>query len=621
MRKIFLQITSMLLLLVGFQGIVSAQITVVGAGSDVNGTYDNTFTYNGKPAYERTSGITKDILWRSDVSEWRFTEGNGSGRYYYNTANTATPPNVGWLIGESGTVPAPVAGGSITSLLVGDGTSGNPYQISTLNSLYWIAFSDTAWGKSFVQTVDIDASETSSWSGGGWTVIGNFTTYFTGSYDGGHFAIDGLTINRAGTNDQGLFGVIYQGSVTNLGMTNVNITGNSGVAPITSYLYIDGSISNCYTTGTVSGTAFAAGLAAHVHTNSIVSTSLSSCTVTATEQAAGGLVSRFDQSSIENSLFLGSVWGDEYVGGVTGFLYQSTVTNCYSAGAVAGNFSLGGLVGANNSSTVSNSFWDIEVSGRSTSAGGTGKTTAEMKTQATFTDAGWDFEGETTNGTNDYWDLNVPVVYNNGYPFLAWQTGTEIGMPVELISLSVSLTSSGVKLEWKTATEVNNHGFEVERKTIDNGQLTMHNWKNVGFVEGNGTSNSPKSYSFSENVVISGTYAYRLKQIDRDGSLAYSPEVEVTVGTAPKEFALDQNFPNPFNPATTMLFSVQVTGKATLKVYNAIGQEVATLFDGIAEAGQYHQATFNASNLASGIYFSRLTAEGKSLVRKLMLMK
>jgi hypothetical protein len=488
MRKCFLQVISMLLLLAGFHGIVSAQITVAGAGSDVNGTYNYTFTYNGKPAYERSSGISKDILWRSDVSEWRFTDGNGGNRYYYNTANTETPPNVGWQIGENGTAPAPAAGGSATSLLVGDGTSGNPYQISSLNSLYWVSLNTAEWGKYFLQTANINASETSTWfSGAGWTPIGTNIVSFTGKYDGNHFTIDGLYISRSDVDGQALFGFTEGAVFTNIGMVNVNISGRQYPSALAAAL-TNGSMSNCYSTGTISGMYFTGGLAGSVSTNSTISNSYSSCTVSSTLDYTGGLVGRLWGGSIvnsyatgsvtgvrdytgglagncvsgatlSNSYSTGSVSGSGHVGGLTGTNSSSTITNCYSTGSVIGSSNYGGLIGSATTATVTNSFWDTQTSVQSTSAAGTGKTTAEMKEYATFYyKNGWDFLDETANGTNNYWGLNP--AQNNGYPFLSIQGFTH-APDFEVITFSISgITGTGAALVGIAGkTSSTQHGF------------------------------------------------------------------------------------------------------------------------------------------------------------------
>jgi hypothetical protein len=177
---------------------------------------------------------------------------------------------------------------------------------------------------------------------------------------------------------------------------------------------------------------------------------------------------------------------------------------------------------------------------------------------------------------------------------------------------------------------VNNYGFEIERKQIplnpplQGGSRAVGEaggFSKVGFVSGSGTTNSPHEYSFTDRNLTVGQTSYRLKQIDRDGVFKYSQSVEVEVGVVPRVFELSQNYPNPFNPSTNIQFTVPADGRATLKIFNTVGQEVATLFNGEAAAGKYNQVQFNASNLASGIYFSRLEFNGKMQMKKMLLLK
>ncbi|MBZ0200904.1 MAG: T9SS type A sorting domain-containing protein, partial [Ignavibacteriaceae bacterium] len=186
-------------------------------------------------------------------------------------------------------------------------------------------------------------------------------------------------------------------------------------------------------------------------------------------------------------------------------------------------------------------------------------------------------------------------------------------LPVELSSFTASASAKSVTLNWVTATEVNNYGFNIEC-TIDNVQ-----WKTIGFVEGYGNSNSPKNYSFTDENVATGNYGYRLKQIDNDGKYEYSKVVEVEV-SAPLQYALAQNYPNPFNPSTTISYSVPEAQFVTLKIFNVLGQEVTTLVNGMKEAGVY-TLNFDAKNLNSGLYFYKLEAGTFSAVKKMMLTK
>lgn len=211
----------------------------------------------------------------------------------------------------------------------------------------------------------------------------------------------------------------------------------------------------------------------------------------------------------------------------------------------------------------------------------------------------------------------------------------ESALPVELVSFTAVSDRMTAKLTWSTATEVNNHGFEVERKIVSgfksqvSGENTSNlkhetsidQWIRVAFVKGNGSSNDKHEYSYTDRSLSAGTYAFRLKQIDRDGTVGYSKSVEITVGSVPKIFALEQNYPNPFNPSTTIGFTLKETGPVSLKIYDAIGREVAELVNEVLEAGVYHQRQFNGSQFASGIYFSRLESGGKSQVKKIMLVK
>ncbi len=189
-------------------------------------------------------------------------------------------------------------------------------------------------------------------------------------------------------------------------------------------------------------------------------------------------------------------------------------------------------------------------------------------------------------------------------------------LPVELTSFSAKFANNAVLLNWSTATEVNNYGFEIERKS------SSENWTSISFIPGAGTSNSPKDYIYSDNTVQQGvTYQYRLKQIDTDGSIEYSRTVEIFTGMLPQGFVLDQNYPNPFNPSTTIRFGFNDNTKATLKVYNTLGVEVAELFNGIADAGRIYEVEFNGAGLASGTYLYKLITPSGEEVKKMQLLK
>ena len=188
-------------------------------------------------------------------------------------------------------------------------------------------------------------------------------------------------------------------------------------------------------------------------------------------------------------------------------------------------------------------------------------------------------------------------------------------LPVEMASFTAAANRLSAELHWSTATETNNYGFEIQRKN------STSDWTKVGFVAGVGTSNSLHKYSYVDNAVEAGLYQYRIKQVDKSGAFKYSASVQVEVGSVPKVLSLGSNYPNPFNPTTSIEFSVPTDGRAALKVYNMLGQQVATLFDGEATAGRLMKVTFDASRLSSGVYFSRLESGGKSLIKRMMLLK
>jgi len=187
-------------------------------------------------------------------------------------------------------------------------------------------------------------------------------------------------------------------------------------------------------------------------------------------------------------------------------------------------------------------------------------------------------------------------------------------LPVELTTFTASVNNNNIELNWETATEVNNYGFNIERK-LENGE-----WNIVGFVNGHGNSNSPKNYSYLDNSVNNnGKYYYRLKQVDIDGSYDYSSTVEIDL-KGQLDYRLNQNFPNPFNPTTSIQFNLPEAGQVKLVVFNVIGEKVAELVNKNMEAGN-HDVEFNASELNSGIYVYKIEVNGFIQIRKMMLVK
>ncbi len=193
-------------------------------------------------------------------------------------------------------------------------------------------------------------------------------------------------------------------------------------------------------------------------------------------------------------------------------------------------------------------------------------------------------------------------------------------LPVELTSFIGVVRGHTVELQWITATEINNGGFEVQ-KAIHSRLNGLMAWQKIGFVDGAGTSNAPHNYSFSDVNSGANKYSYRLKQIDRDGKFSYSNAVEVTTSLNPEEFKLSQNYPNPFNPSTKLNFAAKNAEQTSLKIYNVVGEEVTTLFNEVAQPNQVYTLTFDAKDLSSGMYYYVLHSASRNEVKKMILMK
>ena len=206
-----------------------------------------------------------------------------------------------------------------------------------------------------------------------------------------------------------------------------------------------------------------------------------------------------------------------------------------------------------------------------------------------------------------------------------WLIKTDNIIPVELISFSAQQLENDVKLSWSTSTEMNNKGFEIEKNSPlpssyqgESGEAGRI-WEKIGFVPGFGTTTEIHHYSFTDESLQSSTYQYRLKQIDFDGSFEYSNVIEITVD-APIEFSLEQNYPNPFNPVTSIHYVVGSQSYVTLKVYDVLGNEVATLVNEQKPAGSY-EVEFDGAELPSGIYFYQLKAGSYIETKKMILLK
>lgn len=223
--------------------------------------------------------------------------------------------------------------------------------------------------------------------------------------------------------------------------------------------------------------------------------------------------------------------------------------------------------------------------------------------------------GLSNTGLRRVWSVGgCPFSPYNGGDFNIVNFGIDVvPVPVELISFSATTDSKNVNLNWATASETNNSGFEIERR------YDKTDWLEIGFVPGHGTTTEKQNYSYIDQNVNAGIYSYRLKQVDFDGTFEYSNEILVNV-TASLEFTLDQNFPNPFNPNTLIKYSIPKSSQVSLKIFNTLGQEVETLVNEEKQVGTY-EVNWNASNLQSGVYFYRLQTGSFVETKKMILMK
>jgi len=362
-----------------------------------------------------------------------------------------------WRIPEGGGYPVlSLLSGYVPPQLEGHGTPDNPYLIFDETDLGAVMYYNPSAHYRLDAPIDL--------SGIRWSM--NVIPRFEGTFDGNNLTISHLTIE--GFDDLGLFGFLDSGAeVKNMGLVDVNITGlGDYVGSLVGHNY-HGAVSNCYSDGIVSGGWYVGGLLGFNGSWSDYdewACTVIHCYSTATVrglQDVGGLVgyNRKQDDRIAKSYSNGVVSGNEDVGGLVGFNYSGTLTDCYSTSEVNGIENIGGLVGATyfgsidrsystgavtgeenvgglagykhpessgrsatpRSTTVSNSFWDIETSGHATSDGATGKTTAEMQMTSIFLEAGWDFIGETANGTEDIWWIDE----RNDYPRLWWEIGDD----------------------------------------------------------------------------------------------------------------------------------------------------------------------------------------------------
>jgi len=228
----------------------------------------------------------------------------------------------------------------------------------------------------------------------------------------------------------------------------------------------------------------------------------------------------------------------------------------------------------------------------------------EVKKVISSDGAGWDEFGHSVSIDGDEIVAGAPMDDDNGL-----QSGSvylyELSalLPVELVSFTALADGDGVILNWVTASETENAGFEVEQRREGGPVL----WVSRGFVEGHGTTTETQRYTYRVGALEPGAHVMRLKQVDFDGTAAYSANVSLVVDSP--VYTLYPAYPNPFNPVTTIRYVLPRPADVTLIVYDSIGRQVRLLWSGQQPAGSF-EATFDASGLSSGVYVYRLDADG-----------
>lgn len=454
------------------------QVTLNGTVNANNAATTVTFEYGTTIALGTTITITGDVTGTTDTPiAYTLTGLDPSTTYYYRIVGTNT----------AGTANGDIVSFSTTPL--GTGTNVDPYQIATLNDLKWLSDTKNAWvaGTYFIQTADIDASATSAWNiGDGFSPIGNGTDNFYGNYDGSNHLITGLTINRSTSDHMGLFACLNNATISNLGVNSCSIVGKDNVGAIASATFGSTQINNCFATGTITGANY-----------------------------IGGLTGLNQGTSLNNDYFIGSVSASGTIaGGLVGW-NKAAINNSYASAVITGS-TTGALVG-NEQGTTNNSFYDSEVA---TGGSGTGKTTTEMKTQTTFADAGWDFIGESANGTNEIWALSSEV--NSGYPCFSWQ-GT--------LTTPTVTTSAASDITINSATgngSITNLGFPdatqygVVWSTSTNPSIVLTTKTEEGLATATG------DFTSSITGLASGTTYYVRAYATNSQGTAYGDEVTFT---------------------------------------------------------------------------------------------
>lgn len=436
------------------------------------------------------------------------------------------------------------------------------------------------------------------------------------------------TVNGNGANDVGGLVGRNTGTITNCyasGMVNGGNYADSYqyVGGLVGYHRLSGSIANSFAVGAVSGTAQCGGFAGTLQGDGSISNCYSRGDVTrnsGTNQDFGG--------------FCG------YVSNTVTIQYSYSTGNVFSSSGNAWGSGDGyaadqGFVGTFNSGSMTSNFFDNEASNQTSDGAGaaTAKTTAQMTTDALvynyttniYLAGGWDFKGESTNGSDEVW--NIGNSRNDGYPYMVWRfPEDDVSLPVTLSDFKAKSENGYVQLAWSTSSEIENLEFILERAVTKNGPYKeIASYLTHEALNGHGSTSHQHDYDVADFDVEAGkTYFYRLSDVAYDGKVTQHPTVQVHMSSKadlviPKVYKLEPAYPNPFNPSTTIHFELYDHTFVKLNVYDLKGRNVAQLIQEHLGPG-HHNAEWRPAELPGGIYILRFECNSESAVQKLTIL-
>ena len=502
---------------------------------------------------------------------------------------------------------------------IGSGTEDDPYQVEILDNLLWISTNISSWSSHYIQTANIDATDTQNWNNGeGFSPIGTCESHngpleerFTGKYNGQNYAIDGLHINRPNMNSQGLFGFIDSATIQNIEVSNVNIIGFWYTGGLVGFSYEGSTISNCTISGIISGYRNVGGLVGN-NTVSIIQNCTSNTEVSCIEDCVGGLVGANIIASILNCSSIGNVNGNEDVGGLVGQSDDlAIIRNCFSTCNVNGNDNVGGIAGINSDALLTNSYSTGNVTGDYQVGGFVGYNY--------FSDIINCYSRSSVDGYNVVGGM---VGSNSGDIYSSYSTGSVQGD-----------YHVGGFLGYYDGGSTNDSFWDIETSGVNaseggTGKTTFEMNDLATFTSLNTIGlNTPWDFVNNPFDDIENYDYWDIAPTNNDGYPFFAnPYVNIENYTIQLPSATLFNYPNPFNPSTTIKFSIQYDSEVELSVFNIKGQKIKTMVQNEFTNGIHtiiwNGVDDNGKSVSSGIYYYKLNINGNPVVvNKCLLLK